>query len=51
MQTLKVDVTKLKTPENYGKQYGISKPTVYKRIREGELKTIKIDGRLYIKVE
>jgi len=51
MNDLKIDIRKLRTPENYGKEFGISKPTVYKRIKEGELKTIRIDGRLYVVID
>lgn len=51
METLKIDIRKLKTVENYAKDYGLSRPTVYKKIRESELKTVKIDGKLYIRLD
>jgi predicted DNA-binding transcriptional regulator YafY len=50
MGELKVDLTKLKTVENYAKEYGISKPTVYKMIDRKDLITVKIDGKLFIKI-
>jgi len=45
---LKVDQTKLITVQNYAKDKEISRPTVYKKIREKELKTIRINGVLFI---
>ena len=51
MESVKVDIRKLKTVENYAKAYGISKPTVYKMVENKELKTIKIDGKLYIRLD
>jgi len=51
MESLQIDISKLKTVENYAKDYGISRPTVYKKIREKELKTIVIDGKLFIKIQ
>lgn len=50
MENLRIDRTKLKTVENYSKLYGISKPTVYKRIKEGLLKRVEIDGVTFVKV-
>jgi len=51
MQPLKVDRTKLKTVENYAKAYGISKPTIYKRIGDGLLTKVVIDGVTFVLVE
>ncbi|MNR68628.1 hypothetical protein D3C85_1932980 [compost metagenome] len=51
MQPLKVDRTKLKTVENYSKAYGISKPTIYKRIGDGLLTKVVIDGVTFVLVE
>jgi predicted DNA-binding transcriptional regulator AlpA len=51
MQPLKVDRTKLKTVENYAKAYGISKPTIYKRIGDGLLKKVVIDGVTFVLIE
>lgn len=48
MEPIKIDRSKLKTVENYSKLYGISKPTVYKRIREGLLKKVIIDGVTFV---
>lgn len=50
METLKVDKTKLKTVENYAKAYGISKPTVYKRLESGLLKKVIIDGVTFVQL-
>jgi hypothetical protein len=48
MQPLKIDRTKLKTVENYSKAFGVSKPTVYKRLESGELKKVIIDGVTFV---
>jgi len=48
MEPLKVDRTKLKTVENYSKAFGVSKPTVYKRLESGELKKVIIDGVTFV---
>jgi hypothetical protein len=50
MEALKIDRTKLKTVENYSKAYGISKPTIYKRLESGELKKVVIDGVTFVQV-
>ena len=50
MEALKVDRTKLKTVENYAKYVGLSKPTVYKRIKEGLVKKVVIDGVTFIQM-
>lgn len=50
MERLKVDRTKLKTVENYAKSFGISKPTVYKKLRSGELKKVIIDGVTFVQI-
>lgn len=50
MESLKIDRTKLKTVENYSKAYSVSKPTVYKRIQEGLLKKVIIDGVTFVKI-
>lgn len=47
---LKIDRTKLLTVQNYAKKYKISRPTVYTRIKEGELKKTEIDGVLFIQL-
>ena len=51
VEALKVDITKVKTVENYAKDYNLSRTTVYKRIKQGDLKTITIDGVNFIKVK
>lgn len=50
MEPLKIDRTKLKTVENYSKLYFLSKPTVYKMIKEGHLKKVLIDGVTFIQI-
>ena len=50
LEALKVDITKCKTVENYAKDYNLSRTTVYKRIKQGDLKTITIDGVNFIRV-
>ena len=50
MEVLKIDRTKLKTVENYAKAFGISKPTVYKRLESGLLKKVIIDGVTFVQV-
>ena len=50
MESTKVDIRGLKTVQNYALEYNVSRPTVYKMIREGGLKTVRIDGKLYIKI-
>lgn len=50
-QALKIDRTKLRTVENYSKLYGLSKPTIYKRIGDGTLTKILIDGVTFVLVE
>jgi len=47
---LKIDRTKLYTVNNYCIKYNISKPTVYKRIKEGLIKTIRINGVLFVDI-
>jgi excisionase family DNA binding protein len=51
MESLKVDITKLKTAANYAKKVlGVERQTVYNKIKSGELKAIKIDGVLFVKL-
>jgi predicted DNA-binding transcriptional regulator AlpA len=50
METTKIDKTKLLTVQNYAKKFDLSRPTVYKRIRDGVLKTVKIDGVTFVKL-
>lgn len=48
MESLKIDRTRLKTVENYAKHWNMSKPTVYKRIKDGLLKKVIIDGVTFV---
>lgn len=50
MEVLKIDRTKLKTVENYAKAYNLSKPTVYKRIEQGLIKKVIIDGVTFVQI-
>ena len=50
MESIKIDRTRLKTVENYSKMVGLSKPTVYKRIKEGLIKKTTIDGVTFVQV-
>lgn len=50
MDVLKIDRTKIKTVENYAKHFGISRPTVYKRIKDGKLKKVIIDGVTFVQL-
>lgn len=51
MEALKIDRTKLKTVENYSKMFGISKPTIYKRMGDGTLKKVVIDGVTFVQIQ
>lgn len=50
MQPLKVDRTKLRTVENYSKLYNLSKPTIYKRMGDGTLTKVVIDGVTFVQI-
>lgn len=50
MQPLKVDRTKLRTVENYSKLYNLSKPTIYKRMGDGTLTKVVIDGVTFVQL-
>lgn len=50
MESLKVDRSKLKTVQNYSRCFGLSRPTVYKRIEEGILKKVIIDGVTFVQI-
>jgi|TARA_R110000803_G_scaffold175795_1_gene238315 hypothetical protein len=51
METIKVDKTKLMTATNYAAKYGGTRQTVYNRIKSGELKSEKIDGVVFVKID
>ena len=46
--SMKIDTEKLLTPNSYRLRYDIGRSTVYKHIDEGLLKTVKIDGVIFI---
>jgi hypothetical protein len=48
MESLKIDRTTLKTVENYARHWNMSKPTVYKKLKEGMLKKVIIDGVTFV---
>lgn len=48
MEQLKIDRTKLRTVQNYAKEIGVTRPTVYKMIKDGILKKVSIDGVTFI---
>ena len=50
MQPLKIDRTKLRTVENYSKLYNLSKPTIYKRMGDGTLTKVVIDGVTFVQI-
>lgn len=50
MESKTIDRTKLKTVENYAKSYNLSKPTVYKRLKDGLLKEVLIDGVRFVQL-
>ena len=50
MKELKVDRTKLKTVSNYAKDNGVTRQTIYNRIKRGELTAIQIDDVVFIKI-
>ena len=50
MQTLKVDITKLKTVRNYSKIVDKTVDWIYKLARKKEIETIKIDGVIFVKI-
>jgi predicted transcriptional regulator len=49
MEKLKIDHTKLVTVSNYAERIGKTRQTIHNMIKNKELKTIKIDGVLFIK--
>jgi len=50
METLRIDRTKLMTVSNYAKLIGTTRQTIHNKIKNKELKTIKIDGVLFVKL-
>lgn len=47
---LKIDRTKLLTVQNFSEKFGISRPTVYKRLEQKELEKVVIDGVTFVKI-
>jgi predicted DNA-binding transcriptional regulator AlpA len=50
MESIKIDRTKLLTVQNYAKKFGISRPTVYSKIKEKQLDKVEIDGVTFIRL-
>ena len=50
MKKVKIDRTKLMTVKNYAEKFKISRPTVYKWIKEGKLKKTDIDGVTFVEL-
>ena len=48
VKPLLVDISKLYTVQNYSKAFGISRPTVYKKIESKEIKKININGVTFV---
>lgn len=48
---LKIDRTKLKTVDNYAKMFGMSRPTVYRKMGDGVLTKVLIDGVTFVLIE
>lgn len=44
MESLKVDRTKLYTQTEYAKKVGLTKARINQKIKNGELKSVKING-------
>lgn len=47
---LKVDRTRLLTVQNYSKKFNISRPTIYTKMKSGELKRTEIDGVTFVQL-
>jgi len=43
-----VDISKLRTITNYSKEMGIPKATVQYKVKNGTLKSVKIEGKSYV---
>lgn len=48
MESLKVDITKLRTVSGYARDYGVSVTAVYKWIKHNKVKSREIDGVKFI---
>jgi len=49
-RALKIDRTKLITPQNYAKKHRLAASTVYRYINQGKLKTEEIDGVCFVAI-
>ena len=50
LKALKIDRTKLITPQNYAKKHGLAPSTVYRYMAQGKLRTEEIDGVQFVVV-
>ena len=50
MESIKIDRTKLLTVQNYAKKFGISRPTVYSKIKERQIEKVEIDGVTFVRI-
>lgn len=50
MESIKIDRTKLLTVQNYAKKFGISRPTVYSKIKERQIEKVEIDGVTFVRM-
>ena len=50
MESLKVDRTKLVTVSNYADKIGKTRQTVHNMIKKKEVKTVEIDGVIFVKL-
>ena len=48
MEQLKIDQTKVKTITNYARHTGQTRQNVHALIKKGALKTVKIDGVVFV---
>lgn len=48
METLKIDITKLKTVNNYARGKGVTPAAIYKQAKTGKVKIIIIDGMKFV---
>ncbi len=45
---LKVDPNKLQTPSTYAEEVGLTRQTIYDKIKSGALNSRRIDGVLFV---
>ncbi len=51
MENLKIDRTKLITVTNYANKHGLTRQAIHYRLKQDQLKSIEIDGVLFIKLD